>query len=167
MKIGRNRMHGWTWTSQGWQKRPRRLRPAKSVSKPTRRKTRRARRLNPAVPRPARPVGAEGQQAAETRRSADSAPVVPEPATPAPRSPRKAWSGKYDDLATPTKEEPLTYPNNPPSGLDWGADYDTPQTYARIGRALMLFLFNASNTGNTRSTSLGFARASTGSTARA
>ena len=36
---------------------------------------------------------------------------------------------------------PLT---NPPPGLEWGADYDTPQTYARIGRALMLFLFNAS-----------------------
>jgi hypothetical protein len=35
---------------------------------------------------------------------------------------------------------PLT---NPPPGLEWGADYDTPQTYARIGRALMLFLFNA------------------------
>jgi hypothetical protein len=35
---------------------------------------------------------------------------------------------------------PLT---NPPPGLEWGADYDTPQSYARIGRALMLFLFNA------------------------
>jgi len=35
---------------------------------------------------------------------------------------------------------PLT---NPPTGLEWGADYDTPQAYARIGRALMLFLFNA------------------------
>ena len=34
---------------------------------------------------------------------------------------------------------PLT---NPPPGLEWGTDYDTPQTYARIGRALMLFLFN-------------------------
>ena len=36
---------------------------------------------------------------------------------------------------------PLT---NPPPDLDHGADYDTPQSYARIGRALMLFLFNAS-----------------------
>ena len=36
---------------------------------------------------------------------------------------------------------PLT---NPPPSLERGADYDTPQTYARIGRALMLFLFTAS-----------------------
>ena len=35
----------------------------------------------------------------------------------------------------------------PPPNLDYGADYETPQTYARIGRALMLFLFNASNAG--------------------
>lgn len=37
---------------------------------------------------------------------------------------------------------PLT---NPPPDLEWGADYDTPQSYARIGRALMLFLFNLSS----------------------
>ena len=40
---------------------------------------------------------------------------------------------------------PLT---NPPPDLDHGADYDTPQSYARIGRALMLFLFNASILGD-------------------
>lgn len=40
---------------------------------------------------------------------------------------------------------PLT---KPPRDLDYGADYDTPQTYARIGRALMLFLFNAAIAGN-------------------
>ncbi len=40
---------------------------------------------------------------------------------------------------------PLT---NPPPDLDHGADYDTPQSYARIGRALMLFLFNASIQGD-------------------
>jgi hypothetical protein len=37
---------------------------------------------------------------------------------------------------------PLT---NPPPDLERGADYDTPQTYARIGRALMLFLFNVAH----------------------
>ncbi len=37
---------------------------------------------------------------------------------------------------------PLT---NPPADYERGADYDTPQTYARIGRALMLFLFTASS----------------------
>jgi hypothetical protein len=42
---------------------------------------------------------------------------------------------------------PLT---NPPPGLEWGADYDTPQSYARIGRALMLFLFNAAIDGNSK-----------------
>ena len=30
---------------------------------------------------------------------------------------------------------PLT---NPPPGLEWGADYDTPQSYARIGRTMLL-----------------------------
>ncbi len=42
---------------------------------------------------------------------------------------------------------PLT---NPPPDLEWGTDYDTPQTYARIGRALMLFLFNAAIDGNNK-----------------
>ncbi|MGO9005294.1 MAG: hypothetical protein ACLQB4_05960 [Beijerinckiaceae bacterium] len=37
---------------------------------------------------------------------------------------------------------PLT---NPPPDLERGADYDTPDTYARIGRALMLFLFTAAS----------------------
>jgi hypothetical protein len=30
---------------------------------------------------------------------------------------------------------------NPPRDLELGADYDTPLTYGRIGRALMVFLF--------------------------
>ncbi len=42
---------------------------------------------------------------------------------------------------------PLT---DPPPDLEWGTDYDTPQTYARIGRALMLFLFNAAIDGNSK-----------------
>jgi hypothetical protein len=103
MKIGRNRMRGWVWTRQGWQKKPRRMRPVKSVPKPGRRRKRRLRRIRPAVPKPAIPVEAEAQLVAKERDRAESAP---EAATLAPRSPRRAWSGKYDNLATPTEEEP-------------------------------------------------------------
>ena len=102
MKIGRNRMRGWIWTRQGWQKKPRRMRQVKSVPKPSRRRKRRLRRIRPAVPKPAMPVEVEAQLVAKERDIAESAPV---PATPATHSPRRAWCGKYDDLAKPTKEE--------------------------------------------------------------
>ena len=107
MKIGRNRMRGWRWTSQGWQKKPRRMRRVKSLAKSTKRKTRRARRISPTASKPQRPIEAQAQQIAETRGRADSAPAAaPEAATPAPRSPRRVWSGKYNDLAKLAKKEP-------------------------------------------------------------
>lgn len=96
-------MHGWVWTSQGWAKKPRRLRPAKSAPKPARRRKRRTRRISAAVPKPQRPAEAEATQIARERGGAGSAPI---PATPPPRSPRRAWSGKYADLAKLAKDEP-------------------------------------------------------------
>lgn len=101
MKIGRRGMHGWVWTSQGFAKKPRRLRPAKSALKPIKRRKRRSRRIIAAAPKPQRPVEAEAPQIANAQGGADSAP------TPAPpRSPRRVWSGKYDDLAKLAKHEP-------------------------------------------------------------
>jgi hypothetical protein len=103
MKIGRRGMHGWVWTSQGFAKKPRRLRPAKSASKPIKRRKRRSRRISPAVPKPQRPVDAQAPQVAQEHGGAASVPPL---ATPTPRSPRKAWSGKYDDLGKLSKGEP-------------------------------------------------------------
>jgi hypothetical protein len=103
MKIGRRGMHGWVWTSQGFAKKPRRLRPAKSAPKPTRRRKRRVRRNSPAVPKPQRPVEAEAPQIAKERGRGNAAQDL---MTPTPRSPRNAWSGKYDDLAKLAKDEP-------------------------------------------------------------
>ena len=73
MKIGRNRRRGWVWTSQGWQKKPRRMRRVKSVPKPSRRRKRRVRRISPAVRKSATPVEAEAQQVAKERDGTDSA----------------------------------------------------------------------------------------------
>jgi hypothetical protein len=104
MKIGRNRRRGWVWTSQGSQKKPRRMRRVKSVPKPSRRRKRRVRRISTAVRKSATPVGAEAQQVAKERDGTDSAlTAAPKPA---PRSPRRVWSGKYDDLANLAKDEP-------------------------------------------------------------
>jgi hypothetical protein len=106
MKIGRRGMHGWVWTSQGWAKKPRRLRRARSAAKPTSRKKRRIRRISAAVPTPQRPAEAEAPQVASGRgRAGSAATPAPEAATPAPRSPRRVWSGKYDDLAKLAKDE--------------------------------------------------------------
>ena len=92
------------WTSQGWQKKPRRMRRVKSVPKPTRRRKRRARRISTAVRKSATPVVAEVQQVATERDGTNSAlTAAPKPA---PRSPRRTWSGKYDALAKLAKDEP-------------------------------------------------------------
>ena len=92
------------WTSQGWQKKPRRMRQAKSLPKPNRRRKRRVRRVSSAVRKSARSVEAEAQRIAKERDGTDSAlTAAPKPA---PRSPRRTWSGKYDDLAKLAKDEP-------------------------------------------------------------
>ena len=91
------------WTSQGWQKKPRRMRPVKSVPKPSRRRKRRARRISPAVRKSATPVDAEAQQVTERDGTDSALTAAPKPA---PRSPRRTWSGKYDDLAKLAKDEP-------------------------------------------------------------
>ena len=114
MKIGRNRMHGWTWTSQGWQRKPRRLRRVKSAPKQTKRKARRNRLTGSALSKPQKSVETQATQIASERSIAGSAPTPAPPAfagagsaaTPAPRSPRKSWRGKYDDLAKLAKGEP-------------------------------------------------------------
>ena len=92
------------WTSQGWQKKPRRMRRVKSVPKPSRRRKRRVCRISSAVRKSARPVEAEAQRVATERDGTNSA-FTPAP-KPAPRSPRGTWSGKYDDLAKLPKDEP-------------------------------------------------------------
>src|SRR5271155_5169705 len=102
MKIGRIRRHGWVWTSQGWQKKPRRMRRVKSVPKPSTRRKRRVRRISSAVRKSARPVEAEVRRVAKERDGTDSALT----AKPAPRSPRRTWSGKYHDLTKLAKDEP-------------------------------------------------------------
>ena len=107
MRVGGFRRRGWVWTREGWKKTPRPLRQAKAVSKPTRRKRRRIRRISRAAPKAATPLEAEASQVLKERGRADSARTpAPKAATPARRSPRRAWSGKYDDLTKPTKEEP-------------------------------------------------------------
>jgi hypothetical protein len=104
MKIGRNRRRGWVWTSQGWQKKPRRMRQVKSVPKPSRRRKRRVRRISSPVRKSARLVEAEAQQVAKERDGTDSALTAAPKSEP--RSPRGTWSGKYDDLAKQAKDEP-------------------------------------------------------------
>jgi len=103
MKIGRNRMRGWRWTSQGWQKTPRRPRRVKSAAKPIRSKPRRTRRVGRAARKSETRVDIKTLQVAKERSHADPATI---PATPPTRrSPRGGWNGKYDDLATPTTEK--------------------------------------------------------------
>ena len=105
MKIGRNRRHGWVWTSQGWQKKPRRMRRVKSVPKPSRRRKRRVRRISSAVRKSARPVEAEAQQVVKERAGMDSALPAAQAPKPAPRSPHRTWSGKYNELAKLAKDK--------------------------------------------------------------
>ena len=93
------------WTSQGWQKKPRRMRQVKSVPKPNRRRKRRVRRISSAVRKSARPVEAEARQVAKERDGTDS------PLTAAP----KQGSAHY--LAQQVKEVHLYGPKQPPSWL--------------------------------------------------
>jgi hypothetical protein len=150
MTGGASRKVGWTWTRQGWKRIPRRLRQVKAVPLPSKRKTRKLRRIVSVEPKPEQPEATEAQNLAVEQGRADSAPILaPKSGQPAARQPRQAWGGKYADLTPPEaggraamSKPPLT---NPPPDLERGADYDTPQTYARIGRALMLFLFNVAH----------------------
>jgi hypothetical protein len=95
---------GWTWTRQGWKRIPRRLRQVKAVPLPTKRKTRKLRRISPAEPKPEKPSTDKAQNLPAEQGRADSAPTpAPKSGQPAPRKPRQAWSGKYADLTPPKK----------------------------------------------------------------
>jgi hypothetical protein len=95
---------GWTWTRQGWKRIPRRLRQGKKVPLPTKRKTRKLRRISPAEPKPEKPSTDKAPNlAAEQGRAESATTLAPKVEQPAPRKPRQAWSGKYADLTPPKK----------------------------------------------------------------
>ena len=76
---------------------------------PTKRKTRKKARIDPATPREKIPTFAEARKllAEQGKRIPHLTPCTTAP--PATRPMRQAWSGKYDDLAKTPKEWP-TWP---------------------------------------------------------
>ena len=97
---------GWHWTRKGWKRSPKHLLAVKKVPLPTKRKTRKKVRITPAAPTEKPPTFAEARKLAVGQGRADSAPTpTPEAEKPATRQTRQAWSGKYDDLARPTKAD--------------------------------------------------------------
>src|SRR5271154_4644130 len=106
MTAGGFQKTGWHQTGQGWKRSPKHLLAAvKKVPLPTRRKTRKKARIDPAAPREKIPTFAEARKLLAEQGRADSAPTpLPEAAPPATRPMRQAWSGKYDELATLTRE---------------------------------------------------------------
>ncbi len=111
------------------------MRRVKSVAKPTRRKTRRVRRISPAVPKSARPVEAQAQQVADRRGAGwsglrahpcaggrdASAALAAQILAREIRRPRQADRGG-------AMKPPLT---DPPPDLEWGTDYDTKPSAAK------------------------------------
>jgi hypothetical protein len=95
---GSLRKLGWVWSRKGWKKVPRRMRQVKAVPLPSKRKTRKIRRISPPAPRP------EAPEIAQEQGRAVSAPIpTPKAAQPTARPLRRAWSGKYNDLSKPTE----------------------------------------------------------------
>ena len=90
MKRGSLRKHGWVWTKHGWKKAPQRLRRVKRVPLPSKKQTKKIRRIAPP----------EARQIVQEQGRAVAAPTPqPQAAKPTPRPPRRAWHGKYADLA--------------------------------------------------------------------
>jgi hypothetical protein len=99
---------GWTWTKKGWKKIPRRLARVKLAPPPRKNRLKKIRRVSPTATKRAKPIPAEAPQTAKEQGRADSAPTPgPEAAKPAQPQRRRTWGGKYDDLAKPSKREPL------------------------------------------------------------
>jgi hypothetical protein len=95
------------WTRKGWKSSPKHLLAVKKVPSPTKRKTRKKARIDPAPPREKIPTFAEARKLLAEQGRAVSAPTpAPEAATPATRRMRQAWSGKYDELTRPATGEP-------------------------------------------------------------
>src|SRR5271155_2318653 len=99
---------GWHWTRKGWKRTPKHLQAVKKVPLPTKRKTRKKARIDPAAPKEKPPTFAEARKLLAEQGMADSAPPpLPEAATPATRPMRQAWSGKYGALTKTPQEPPL------------------------------------------------------------
>src|SRR5271170_6790788 len=109
MTAGGFNKTGWHSTRQGWQRSPKHLLAVKKVPLPTKRKTRKKARIDPATPREKPPTFAEARKLALEQGRADSAPdPLPETAPPATRPMRQAWSGKYDALTKTAQEQQAT-----------------------------------------------------------
>ena len=98
---------GWHWTRKGWKRSPKHLLAVKKVPSPTKRKTRKKARIDPAMPKEKPPTFAEARKLLAEQGRAVSAPTpAPEAGKPATRPMRQAWSGKYDALTRPATREP-------------------------------------------------------------
>ncbi len=101
---------GWHWTRKGWKRIPRHLLQVKSVPLPTKRKTRKLRRMVPVKPRPDKQeagIAIEAQKLTVEQGRAESAPTLAaklEILTQ--RKPRQAWGGKYDAISPSEPKEP-------------------------------------------------------------
>jgi hypothetical protein len=68
---------GWHWTRKGWKRTPRHLQQVKTVPLPTKRKTRKLRRISPPKPKPEKQeatTAPEAQNLTVEQGRADSAP---------------------------------------------------------------------------------------------